>query len=135
MDQRRVIWKKLKSEGIIDSDNPRVQEFVTFLRENPDLCWKDLVPAFRKDFYDCFDAITPVLTKIKDPMVQASIVTLADPKKPKERKLLEEMAKEVDPEQDQVTAKLLALTKNQKVKNTLKQKSMPAHLKVHLKEK
>ncbi len=135
MDQRRLIWKKLKIEGILDSDNPRLQAFVTFLRDNPKLCWKDLVPVFRKDFYDCFDLLAPVLMKIKDPVIQASMVTLADPNKPKERKLLEKIAQEVDPERDQVTFKLLALTKDKKVKDALKGKILPEHLKTHLKEK
>ncbi len=135
MDQRRLIWKKLKTEGILDSDNPRLQAFVTFLRDNPKLCWKDLVPVFRKDFYDCFDLLAPVLMKIKDPVIQASMVTLADPKKPKERKLLEKIAQEVDPKRDQVTFKLLALTKDKKVKEALKGKTLPEHLKTHLKEK
>ena len=38
MLNRRAVWKRLKEEGILDSKDAKVIEFVNYMRDNPKKC-------------------------------------------------------------------------------------------------
>jgi len=128
MHQHKLVWRKLKEAGILDSEDPRLQALVQYLHENRRQCWPDLISAFRENFYDCFDAIVPKLMEIKDPLIQLTLVKHADPEKPKEKAILEKLAAELRPDRDQLTVKRLAKKNIAKVNKTLRKRSIPEHL-------
>lgn len=132
MSHRKLIWKEFKRAGIIDSQDARIQEFVEYLRNKPESCWIDIIPEFREKFYDCFDTIVPALAGIDDPLIQMVLLENADATKPKERAVLEKMAKEVDPEKNPVTVKRIAGLNIGSVTKELKKRTLPDTLKKYV---
>ena len=133
MLNRRAVWKKLKEEGVIDSEDPKVNEFITYMRDNPKQCWADYVPIFRDKYYATFDTFLPVLVKMKDPTVNSILVKTLDPSKTNELNILTEIADKADPEKDPLTFKRLALLGNTKLDKKLSNRAMPENIRPFLK--
>ena len=122
MNQRRLVWKAFKDAGLLDSEDPRVQEVVEHVRSNPDRCWTDFVSDFREDYYDTFDTVIGALEDSNDPMIRNSLIKFADAKQPKEQQLLTKIANEADFEQDEVAAKRLGQHKVSQIDAVLKRR-------------
>lgn len=104
MSQRRLFWRALQQAGVLESEDPRVQEFVTMVRESPDLCWPDLVAEFRSTYYDVYQKLVPALEASEDPFIRNMLIRYADPEQPQERKMLRELANTTDFERDAMAA-------------------------------
>ncbi|MCZ6673540.1 MAG: hypothetical protein O7C75_11460 [Verrucomicrobia bacterium] len=135
MLQRKRVWKILKKAGVLDSDDSRIKEFVQFFHENPEKCWEEIVPQFRKKFYDCFDAVVPPLLEVDDTLIRTLFINYADLKKPKERALLGKIAEQIDPSQDPVSIKRLAKLNSTAINKVLSRRSLPDELQKYLKKK
>jgi len=133
MINRRSVWKKLKQEGILDSNDPKVIEWVTYMRDNPKKCWTELIPVYRSDFYDTFDTIVPVLVGMKDPVVNAALLRNLDTGKSNELDTLSAIADTSDPGKDPLTFKRLAKLGNNKINKRLNSKALPTSIKTLLK--
>jgi hypothetical protein len=123
MNQRRLVWRAFKEAGLLDSDDPRVQEVIRHVRDNPKRCWTDFVSDFRENYYDTFDKIAAALEQSNDPMIRNALIRFADTKQPKEQQLLVRIASNTDFEQDQVAAKRLGRLKIKQVEEALKRRS------------
>lgn len=129
MINRRSVWKKLKQEGVLDSTDPKVKEFVKYMRDNPKKCWADLVPVFRQDYYSTFDTFAPLLVSMKDPVVNTQLLKNLDPNDSKELDILSSIADTSDPNQDPLTFKRLAKLNSTKINKRLVTKTLPEGIK------
>ena len=134
MHQKKKVWRALKERGVLDSKDPHLQEFVQFLRDHPTQCWKDVVPAFRDRFYDCYEEVASALSEIDDPLVRLALIRYADPDQPKEQKMLRKLADETSPERDPVTIKQLAELNVAEVNKSLRRRTLPEELRGYIEE-
>jgi hypothetical protein len=103
------------------------ESFASFLRENTDTCWEEVVPEFRANYYDALEELIPPLLAIDDPLITLNLVRFADPSNPREVKLLRQLISQCDPERHQHSLRALAQMGAPELLTELKQKKgMPA---------
>lgn len=122
MSQRQLVWRALAETGVLDSPDPRVQEWLKVVRERSDLCWADFVEEFRTNFYDVYEKVVPVLGKTDDAYVRNMLIKHADTERPKERQLLKTLATTTDFERDVRAAQQLAEVDAKEVETVLKKR-------------
>jgi hypothetical protein len=120
--QRRVVWKVLKDAGLMESEDPRVQELLRHIRDNPDRCWEDFIADFREQYYDLFDKVVPALQESDNATIRNILIEFANPEQPKEQQLLEKIATDVDLERDELAASRLSNFKIKRIDDTLKRR-------------
>ena len=104
MSQRRLVLHALRDAGLLESGDPRVQEFVRLVREHRELCWRDLVSEFREKYDDIADRLLPALERSGDPLIRNMLIQYADPERPKERQMLAKIARDTDLDEDRLAA-------------------------------
>lgn len=122
MSQRQLVWRALAEAGVLESHDPKVQEFVRLLRERRDLCWGDVATEFRSKYYDVFEKLIPALEKSDDPFIRNMLIKHADPERPRERQLLKTLATNTDFERDVLAAQQLAQINVKEVETVLKKR-------------
>ncbi|MFH1217114.1 MAG: hypothetical protein V1706_11500 [Pseudomonadota bacterium] len=132
MSHKQLIWKEFKRAGVLDSTDKKVQEFLQYMKGCRQGCWEQIIPEFKAKYYDCFDTIVPVLAGMDDALIQMILAKHADAGKPKEKAMLEKMAKEVDVEKNPVLLKRIAGLKISSVDNELKKRTLPDNLRKYV---
>ncbi len=120
MNQRRLVWRALKEAGVVDSDDPKVQDFLQHMRNNPARCWADLVSDFRAKHYDIFDKVVPALQSFQDPAIRNALIKFCSSSKAKEKQLLTKIASDTDLDQDPLAGKRLRGIKIKPVQDVIK---------------
>ncbi|MFZ5765279.1 MAG: hypothetical protein ACOY4H_06745 [Thermodesulfobacteriota bacterium] len=132
MSHKQMIWKEFKRAGLLDSSDEKIQGFLRYLKGCRQGCWEDIIPEFKEKYYDCFDAVVPVLAAMDDPLIQMVLAKHADATRPKEKALLEKMARETDVEKNPVVVKRIAGLKIASVDNELKKRNLPENLRKYV---
>lgn len=115
MNQRQEIaqaWDHYSATAFHSSQFARARQFFHLIEERPEMCWDDLVEEFRKNYYDAFDVIIPVLLSTDDPLIVHNIVQFADLSNPKEADTIKGVIRSSDPQKHQVTLQELAGVKS-----------------------
>ncbi len=103
------------------------QTFFEMIRNKPRLCWEELVEEFRRDYYDAFDEIVPILFATNDPLIIFNCIQFADLNEPKEVAILQQFIRDCDAEKHQVSLRFLAEKQEPEFLTTLRQKqALPA---------
>jgi hypothetical protein len=111
MNQRREIlqaWAKYSATAYPSPQLKKAQAFFQLISDRPDICWDELVTEFRKNYYDAFDQIIPVLISTDDPLIVYNCVRFADLDNPKEVETLRNFVRTCDPQKHQLTLQALA---------------------------
>jgi hypothetical protein len=132
MSHKKMIWKEFKRTGVLDSQDEKVQGFLQYLKSCPENCWEQVIPEFKEKYYDCFDAVVPVLAGMHDPLIEIVLTRHADASKPKEQELLMKMAKEVDAEKNPVVLKKIAGLKISRINMELRKRNLPDTLRNYI---
>jgi cation transport regulator ChaB len=108
-----------KREAASDAPGKPVEAFRRVLEEKKDICWADLVPQFRENYYEAYDEMASALFSTDDPFVIYNTVRYADFSKPQEVAAHVRFIAECDAEKHQVALRALARTKVPKLLKAL----------------
>lgn len=100
-----------KRETASDTSHEQVEAFRHVLEERKDICWSDLVPQFRENYYEAYDEIASALFATDDPLIVYNTIRYADFSKPQEVAAHARFISECDAEKHQVSLRALARTK------------------------
>jgi hypothetical protein len=100
----------------------KAQAFFQILRERKNICWEELVPEFRANYYEAYDELISVLFATDDVFVIYNVVRFADFSQPQEVKAHVRFIEECDPEKHQVSLRALAQTKIPELLEALRNK-------------
>lgn len=89
----------------------KAQAFFQMLRERKNICWEELVPEFRANYYEAYDELVSVLFATDDVFVVYNVIRFADFSKPQEVRAHVKFIQECDPVKHQVSLRALAQTK------------------------
>jgi hypothetical protein len=113
----------------------KVEAFSRVLEEREDICWEDLVPEFRANFYDAYDEMVAALFSTDDPFIIYNVVRFADLSQPREVAALARFVRECDAERYQVILYALARTKNPDLLRALQERGdLPAPVRAAINE-
>lgn len=100
-----------KTKQVNAAAREKVEAFGKVLEERRDICWEDLVPEFRENYYDAYDEMADALFSTDDPLVVYNVVRYADFSKPQEVAAHAQFIAECDAEKHQVSLRALARKK------------------------
>jgi len=115
MNQRQEImqaWNRYSATAYRTPQFQKAQGFFTMMDQRPDICWDDLVTEFRRNYYDAFDVIVPVLMSTDNPLVMYNCVRFADLNNPKEADAAKTFIKNCDAQKHQLSLQSLAAVPN-----------------------
>lgn len=125
MQQRDIILQAWERRRALIADTPgrrKADAFFAMVRTQLDICWQELADEFRRNYYDAFDEIIPVLLATDDPLIIYNCVRFADLKSPKEMAALEHVVRGCDSAKHQVTMRTLAETQAEGLLQALREK-------------
>jgi hypothetical protein len=111
MNQRQEIidaWNRYSKTAYRSPQFQKAQDFFTMMDQRPDICWDDLVTEFRRNYYDAFDVIVPVLMSTDNPLIMHNCARFADLNNPKEVDAAKTFIRNCDADKHQVTLQRLA---------------------------
>ena len=111
MKQRELIietWERRSKHRVPTPQFQRAQEFFEMMKDNPNICWDELVAEFRNNYYDAFDEIVPVLLDTDDPLIVYNCVRFADLDNPKEAMAAKKLVQNTDVDKHEVSMVRLA---------------------------
>ncbi|HEV2708091.1 MAG TPA: hypothetical protein VGV59_19400 [Pyrinomonadaceae bacterium] len=89
----------------------KAEAFRRVLEEQRDICWQDLVPQFRENYYEAYNEVATALFSTDDPLIVYNTIRYADFNNPQEVAAHERFIAECDAEKHQVPLRALARTK------------------------
>jgi hypothetical protein len=125
MDQRHTILNNWVRRRALLADTPsrrKADAFFDLVRQQTETCWEGLVDELRRNYYDAFDEIIPVLLETDDPLILYNIVRFADLNNPREVAALQQLIRGVSGEKHQVTLRTLAETQKSELMQVLRAK-------------
>jgi hypothetical protein len=125
MNQRDMVLKIWERRRALLADTPRrrkAEAFFDLVRQQTDICWEGLADEFRRNYYDAFEEIVPVLLETDDPLILYNCVRFADLNNPKEVTALQQLIRGASGEKHQVALRTLAETQTPALLPTLREK-------------
>ena len=111
MMQRKEImqaWNRRSATAFRSPQFQKAQAFFSMLENRPKVCWDDLVPEFRRNYYDGFDDIVSVMMDTDHPLVVNNCFRYADFNNPKEVEVAKNFIRNCDANKHLVTLQTLA---------------------------
>jgi hypothetical protein len=109
-----------RSGATADTNRKRKAEsFFDYVRSNPGACYDDLAAEFRRNYYDAFEEIVPVVLAIDDPLLIYHVVQRADLNNPREAAVVESLIGRLDSTRHQVTFRALARSGTPEIRATM----------------
>jgi hypothetical protein len=100
----------------------KAQAFFQFMRERKNICWEELVPEFRANYYEAYDELVSVLFATDDVFIVYNVILFADFNQPQEIKAHVRFIQECDPLKHQVNLRTLAQKKIPELSEALRNK-------------
>jgi hypothetical protein len=125
MNQRDVILKSWERRRALLANTPsrrKAEAFFELVRQQTEICWEGLADEFRRNYYEAFDEIVPVLLETDDPLILYNCVRFADLNNPKEVAAAQQLIRGASSEKHQVTLRTLAETQKSELLPTLHEK-------------
>lgn len=111
MQQRELIlaaWQRHKKNRAPSPRLQKAEEFFDLVQSNPNVCWTELSEEFRRNYYDAFDEIVPVLLDTDDALIVHNCVRFAELSNPKEAEAAKRLIQQADSDKHEVTMLRLA---------------------------
>lgn len=109
MHIRELIKQRWAEAGLYASKKRKVQAFLAYIEEHPEHSCEQYIATFREQFADLTGEIVPPLLQSDDKLLRLLLIRNADLSRPREVKLLKELAQTADPLADE--PELLALAR------------------------
>jgi hypothetical protein len=125
MNQRDLVLKIWEGRRALLADTPRrrkAEAFFDLVRQQTEICWEGLAEEFRRNYYEAFDEIVPVLLETDDPLILYNCVRFADLNNPREVAAAQQLIRGADGEKHQVTLRTLAETQKAELMPALREK-------------
>jgi hypothetical protein len=125
MNQRDLVLKIWERRRPLLADTPRrrkAEAFFDLVRQQTEICWEGLADEFRRNYYEAFDEIVPVLLETDDPLIIYNCVRFADLNNPKEVAAAQQLIRASSGEKHQVTLRTLAETQAPELLPALREK-------------
>jgi hypothetical protein len=125
MNQRDLVLKIWERRRPLLADTPRkrkAEAFFDLVRQQTEICWEGLADEFRRNYYDAFEEIVPVLLETDDPLIIYNCVRFADLNNPKEVAAAQQLIRASSAEKHQVTLRTLAETQKSELMPALREK-------------
>ena len=125
MQQRDLVLQAWERRRALLADTPgrrKADAFFAIVRTQLDICWQELVEEFRRNYYDAFDEIIPVLLETDDPLIIYNCIRFADLTIPKEMAALQHVVRAYDSAKHQVTMRTLAETQAEGLLQVLRER-------------
>ena len=97
MSKKTQILERLEAAGLKQSEDDLVKTLIADLQSRRGNDWIHMLSDFRKHYYSLFDVIIPAVSEIESDMIKFALIGFLDPNKPKEKRVLESMAENIDP--------------------------------------
>ena len=134
MNQREVIlaaWQRHKKNRASSAHLRKAEEFFDLVANSPDICWTELSEEFRRNYYDAFDEIVPVLFDTDDALIVHNCVRFAELANPKESEAATKLIHQVDSDKHEVT--MVKLARHEHLQPAMKKVgNLPASVKAAL---
>jgi len=111
MNERQEIlqaWKQRSTNAFRSPQFMKAQAFFQLVNDQQSICWDDLVTEFRRNYYDAFDEIVPVLLATDDPLIVFHVAKFSDMDNPKEANVARNIIQTMDPQKHEATLQMLA---------------------------
>lgn len=111
MNQRQEImeaWNRYSATAYRSPQFQKAQAFFEMMNQRPNICWDDLATEFRRNYYDAFDVIVPVLMSTDNPLIMYNCVRFANLNNPKEVDAAKTFIRSCNAEKHQVSLQALA---------------------------
>lgn len=109
MHIRELMRQRWAEEGLYASKKSKLRAFLAYIDEHPEHSCEQYIQTFREQYYDLLGEIVPPLLATNDKLLRLMLIRNADVTRPKELKLLKEVAQTADPTADE--PELLALAR------------------------
>jgi len=111
MLQRKEVmdaWKRRKATAYRSPQLQKADAFFAMVNNRTDNCWDDLVAEFRRNYYDSFDEIVPVMMETDNPLIMYNFARHADFNNPKEVEAAKSFIRNCNAEKHQASLQAMA---------------------------
>jgi len=123
MHIRELVKRTWQDAGLYKTRNQKLQTFLKYFDEHPELCWDDLIQEFRTHHYDLFDDLIPPLLKVNDKLLRLTLIRKADLKRSQELNLLNQFVKQASPLNDELELAAIAQRQHKTLVDELRKRS------------
>lgn len=74
MYQREKILRAFEKAGLNKSRKVKVKQFLQYLDDNPQVCWKDAAKEFQDKYLDISNEVVPIILNTNDPLIISNLL-------------------------------------------------------------
>lgn len=111
--------REWREAGLYESQQPEVKAFLAFFEQHPELCWDEMIAAFREKHYRAFAQVVPPLLDIDDKLLRLALIGRADLQRRQELALVKTFIQQADPVNDERELLMIARMKHKGVAQEL----------------